>query len=502
MEVVGRELPAAAVADVAQRRARELAMMISARAQSARLRPTTWLLVGAITLAGALGALVPGYVDVIGESLPKLAALPALVLLLVFLAWSRVHLLLAIVLVRAATETVFETTRVSIGGSAIGVGGLLNIFAILIAALLIFEKPRDFPSAVAKAWLPFLAVIAFGLAVAPDRGTAARTFLQLSSSAAVACGVAYYVRSPERLIGALKLVVWSSVIPVAFGVWQIATGSVENFPGEGLRLRSTFSHPNPFAFYLTLVITIAFVMIKSEFVKMASWKKFGLALYLVVLIAFLLLTKTRSAWLACAAMFAAYAVLFERRYLVYLIVAGLAALFFPGVSDRIVDLFQGSRDSISSYDKLNSLAWRESLWIAAIDWMTPGHYLTGYGLQAFPFHAPSFFKSDSTINIGAHNVYVQVFFDLGVAGIAAFLWLYGHAVTAVRGLSRIDRVFAFGVVFLILEFLVIAASDNMLDYLAYSWYLWLVIGAGIAAARFQPLDAAAAIASPSPAPLG
>ena len=458
-----------------------------------------WALACVIAVAAVAGAILPGYVSIMGDSAGKLAALPVLIVVLFLLAWSRVYLLLAIVIVRASTETIFDLTRMSIGGSAIGIGGLLNIASLMILALLVFERPRLFPELLAKAWLPFLAIMTLGLALAPDRGNALRLSLQISSTAAVAFGTAYFVRSTGDFRGALKLVVWSSAIPCVFSIWQLATGGMSDYAGEGLRLRSTFAHPNPFAFYLILVVTIVFVMIKGRLFEFGPRQKAMLGGYLFVLIALLLLTKTRSAWGACAAMFVAYAILFERRYLVYLVLAGVAALFVPGVGDRLIDLTQGGSEGISSYDKLNSFAWRESVWTAAISWMTPLHYPTGYGLSAFPYYAASFFKDGGTNALGAHNIYVQIFFELGLAGIAAFLWLYGRVLVAATKLAKIDRVTTFGVVCVIVQFLVISTSDNMLDYLSYNWYLWFVIGAAVAAAKLGDSDAAAADPGRSPA---
>ena len=206
-----------------------------------------------------------------------------------------------------------------------------------------------------------------------------------------------------------------------------------------------------------------------------------MTLYMVALAVVLALTKTRSAWMACVAMFACYGIFFQRRYLVYLVVLGACALLLPGVSDRVLDI-AGKTPAISSLTPLNSFEWRVSLWKSGLSWMEPARYLLGYGLQAFAYFATTFFADSGGINWGAHSVYVELFFELGALGVAAFFWMYGSVLGLLRKLLPIDRMAGFVLLILVVEYLVISASDNMLDYLSFNWYLWFICGAGIALA--------------------
>ncbi|MEO8937735.1 MAG: O-antigen ligase family protein [Burkholderiaceae bacterium] len=435
--------------------------------------------IGIIAVAGLLGALLPGYVALMGDSPLKLMALPAAIVLGFLLAYSRTTLLLMLVFSRGATEVLFDSTRMAVGGMQIGVGGLINGFAILIALLLVIEKPQLLSKTVWKVWAPFLVLICFGTFVAPDRSTAARLFLQLLSEFAVFVGAWYFVRTDNDYRTCIKLILWSSVIPVAYGFIELASGGGHEYANEGLRLRSTFSHPNVFAFFLTLIIALTLYVGKGRSFALGPVKRFILNAYLPLLLLMLLLTKTRSAWVACAAMFIGYALLFERRYFVYLILAGVAGLFIPGVGDRLFDLTQGGGNSISSYDRLNSFAWRESIWRSGFDSMSPIHYVYGYGLEAFKFFSPTFFRESNGVNWGAHNVYVQLFFDLGVLGVMAFVWMYGQLLKGLRSVIAFDRLGSLMLSFVVVAFLLMAASDNMLDYLSFNWYLWFLFGAGL-----------------------
>ena len=456
----------------------------------ASLRLGIWLPI--IVVAGVLGALIPDYVSVMGDSTAKLMALPAAILLACLVAYSRYSLLLLIVLLRGSTDNLFEESRFAIGGSQIGVGGLLNGFAILIALLLVVEQPKRFSWRLVKTWAPFLAALFLGIVITPDRPEGTRLFLQLLSSAAVFVGAYYFVRDPERFRVALWLVFWSSLVPVAYGFVELATGGGQGY-AEGLRLRSTFSHPNILAFYLTIVIATTLYLSRSPLFALPPGKRFVIGLYMVVMLALLMLTKTRSAWVACGAIFFVYALLFERRYFVYLIVAAVAALFIPGVGDRLIDVTQGTSKALSSVDQVNSFAWRQSIWESGLSYMTPSHYVAGYGVEAFRYFAPAFFKEGGGGNWGAHSIYVEIFFELGILGLAAFAWMWAQVWLAIRPLAKVDRLTTFLLLFIGIQYLVTAASDNMLHYLSVNWYLWFVLGAGTAYAGLNATTAPVAM---------
>ncbi len=439
-------------------------------------QPSWWFI--AIGIAVLVGATIPAYVDTMGDSLGKLMALPALIALVIMTAFSRSTLFLIIVLLRGSTESLFTDSRFSIAGAQIGLGGLLNAFAIVIAALLVFEKPQLFSKAIMKTWGAWLIVCLVGVAAAPEPGDAIRLMLQLLSNFAVFVAAFYFVRSDEDFRSCIKIVLWSSLVPAIYGVIQYAMGTGFYTPDAGQRANSTFSHPNVFAFYVVLIISLTFYILKSGTFKLNNFLRIAFVLYLMLLAVLLVLTKTRSAWIAAVAFFFAYGLFFKRRYLVYLLVGGACSLFIPEIGDRLIDLTQGGSEVISSKQTLNSFAWRVSLWTSALDAMEYVHYLQGYGLEAFFHNSPTFFAESGGANWGAHNVYMEIFYDLGLLGIGAFLWLYGRLLGTLKGMLAFDRLGAFTLMFVIVEYLVVCASDNMLHYLSFNWYLWFLYGAG------------------------
>lgn len=432
-----------------------------------------------VTLALLMGIVVPFYTDVMDYKLARLLALPAFLVFGFLLLFNRLLLLGMIIVFRSAGDVILDATRFSIGGYETGVGGVINLCVIMLACLLVFEKPARLPKKMTLAWLPFLLLALSGVVISPAKSEAIRTYLSLLSYFAMFVSAFYFVHSRQDFRRCIKLVLWSSALPALYALVDIglhgAAGGV-----EGFRLQATFTHPNIFAFYLTLIIPLILYVLKDKAAPLASGSRVALTLYLFYLLALLVLTQTRSAWLACMLVFLAYALLFERRYLLYLMLLPVAAMLIPEIRDRLLDL--GSGTEAVGYAKLNSFAWRLSIWESGLQWMRPSHYAFGYGIDAFRHYSQTFFPAANHMNWGAHNVYVQWFFDAGVIGLLAYLWLYARVTWALKALARIDKLAAFITIAIVCTYLLVSASDNIFGYLVFNWYFWFIVGIGCALA--------------------
>lgn len=441
------------------------------------VRPEHLAVVAILLMAALLGLITPAFVGISDGQVSKLVALPAAMLFGLMLLYDRRLSLMVIILFRSSADNVLDLTRLSIGSYPLGVGALINGCVILIAILLVLEKPKQAPAWAFSAWVPFLAVALFGVVVSPVKGDALRAFLAILSYGAMFIAGFHCVSNKEDFRKCIKLAVWSSLVPVLYSAVDLALHHSE----AGYRVRSTFNHPNLLAFYTTVMIGLTFYLLKSLPKKAPGFHKVCLSLYLVALLGVLALTQTRSAWGATAISFGLYALLFERRYLIYMCMLGAVALMIPGVLDRFTDLEQGN--TVSTYANLNSFAWRVYLWQCALDWMRPSSYLLGNGFNSFKEYSGLFFPLAGKIKWGAHSVYVQLMFELGISGLLTFCWLYFKVFKGLVKLVKTDVLAAFSLILIVLNFLICCISDNMLDYLSYAWYLWFTVGAGCALAR-------------------
>ena len=455
-------------------------------------------LIGVIVLAVLAGIVVPFYADAMDYRFARLLALPAFLVFGFLLLFNRLFLLGLIIVFRSAGDIVLDTTRFSLGGYETGVGGLINLCVIMLACMLVIEKPSRLPKKMVMAWLPFLLVAAFGVALAPSKGDAIRTYLTLLSYFAMFVAAFYFVQSPLDFRKCVKLVLWSSAIPALYAPVDVLLHAGAG-GAEGFRLQSTFTHPNIMAFYLTLIISLTLFTLKDKVLRPSGAGRVGLTLYMIYLFVLLVLTQTRSAWIACLLLFVFYALLFERRYLIYLLALPVVALLVPEIRDRLVDL--GSGNEAVGYAKLNSFAWRLQIWESGLQWMQPIRYLFGYGIDGFRSYSPIFFEAANKINWGAHNVYVQWFFDAGAIGLLAYLWLYGRTAFFIRQMARRDKLAAFIAIAIVIVYLVVSFSDNMFGYLVFNWYFWFTVGAACALAASTKADEpkkAAPVGGPSP----
>src|SRR5262249_32362121 len=98
--------------------------------------------------------------------------------------------------------------------------------------------------------------------ISPDPMKAVRVFLVLSSYAAAFALPFSLVRSKEKALQCLLIIMCSSVIPVTYAFVELATGSAAT--ESGIRLKSTFTHPNIFAFYLVSLLALIMFMLRSS----------------------------------------------------------------------------------------------------------------------------------------------------------------------------------------------------------------------------------------------
>jgi len=425
-------------------------------------------------VAAAIGAFVPYYSDLIGDGTAKLL-LPAFIVFAILLLHDRRNMLILIIVARASGDIFLDSTKFSLGGLQVGLGGLINLFVILIATLLVFENPRRIKTQLFTIWLPFLTLTMYGVVTSPVQSDALRLWLGQLSNFAIFISAFYLVKNERDFYQCLKFVMWSSIFPVCYGIYQVIQ-NLSVLSSDAYRLQSTFAHANIFAFYLSIILTLTFYFLKSDHIRLSSTQKTLSGLYFCTIIALLLLTKTRNAWIVSAGSFLLYAIFFERKYFFYLFLIPTVGLLIPGISERISDLGQGNE--VITYVRLNSFAWRLYLWQSALEWAEPSRYLFGYGLSSFARDSLIFFPLANVGGSPAHNVYVQLLFEVGFAGTSAYLWLFYRTTKILVSIDRFDRLAAFIVFTMFIGYLVSSLADNLLYYLSFNWYLWFIAGAG------------------------
>lgn len=377
---------------------------------------------------------------------------------------------LAVLLVRSSCDPLFGLTQVAGGG--MGLGAAVNALVIVLALLFCLESPLLITSAILP-WTGFLMAGLASVISSPEPFMKAfRAFLVITSYAAVFALPFAVIRSREWALRCLTVVMCSSIIPIAYAFVELASGSAAR--ADGIRVSSTFNHPNIFAFYLVGLLTLTLFLLRSSLVSLSPRIGRWLVLYLPIIVILLLLTGTRSAWICGAIILIVYASIVDKRYLLCLLLVPFI-IYLPNVAERLSDLQTGNLDY--GYAQLNSYEWRKILWQSALDWLmeNPSEYLVlGYGLGSFEHYQPLFFPRGE--GVGAHNALLQIFFEMGILGVLGFLWLFVSLFAKLRVGYSFDKAGAMIMMTLALAYLVASYSDNMLDYLVFQWYFWFIMG--------------------------
>jgi putative inorganic carbon (HCO3(-)) transporter len=398
------------------------------------------------------------------------------------LAVDKRALFFIIIAMRASCDPLFDSIRTDSTTATIGVGAALNALVILIGCMYALQRPLVIKRHVLLMWSGFLLAAAISTAIAPERGAAVRLLLVQVSYCAV-FGIAFYlVRTDNDVRTCLLAILCSSVVPVAVGLANLAAGA-SAIADDEFRVRSTFNHPNIFAFYLVLVMAVILYLHKRRAAPLAPAVRLSLWLYTGALLVLLVATKTRSAWLACVLIFACYGFFFQRRFLLYALCVPLLLLFDAGVRERLLDLT--TNHEISGNTDLNSYAWRLVLWRSGLEWMDRSHSIFGYGLDSFKFYSPRFFPLEGRDTWDPHNVYIQLFFEAGLVGLLSYLFLFSRLLVQIRRGLSFDFPGTIIAMATVAAYLVVAYADNMLYYLSYNWYFWFFTGIVCAAATLQ-----------------
>jgi O-antigen ligase len=194
--------------------------------------------------------------------------------------------------------------------------------------------------------------------------------------------------------------------------------------GSVSRIFSTMGNPNNYAEYLVLCLPFfaaAFFNARAPRTK----------IFILIMSAFpllnLILTSSRSAWLAFAVSALVYIFLKKRKILPLIVAFALLAYqFLPAtITDRLATI---GRDSSSKY--------RISIWETA-GRILKDYWVTGLGTGPAPF-MKVFQQYNTTMNPPhSHMLLLQIWLEFGLAGIVTFVWMIARFVK--KGMDSIFK---------------------------------------------------------------
>lgn len=317
-------------------------------------------------------------------------------------------------MVLAEFFVLFTVAAVPFSKSAAEIGIFSSIAAWLLARSRSHERWEPPPLAAAAYGL-FLAVTLVSVFRAPDAAALAwRGFFKWAKFVAFFFVVADVFREPARARRLVTVFLVSVFLLTLNGFVQLAIGRdlVRGFPpdvpGRVFRMKSSLGSPNGLAgFYL-----IAFPLALHEAIsRRGRWRLvYGACAFLFA--AGLVLTFSRAAWLGLAA--AGVPLLLTRRpgrAIWGTAIAVGALLLWPPARENLLSFFDPK--DITAGERLQF--WRTT-WSMILDRPWLGHGVNTY-FTTFPRFAPP----EETYRGYAHNCYLQMWSEIGIIGLAAFL---------------------------------------------------------------------------------
>jgi O-antigen ligase len=411
--------------------------------------------------------------------LPVVAALG---LGLLWIAFTRFELfLVAILAMRASLDALKLGSSGVTGGGAFDPAALLSV-AFLFAGLLWMaaqsREPLAPTSPIVKPMAALVLASAVSVVVSPNVSGAAVDVLKLTTVVLILIVLNQLFVTARSIRVILGAVVVSSLVPMAAAGYQFVTDTGLHVSGAFSRVQGTFTHPNPFAIYLTLLI----VMGAAVFRYLSRGRQFVLLLFMAGWGGCLLLTYTRSAWLATVAGVLTVG-LYQGKRLVAVFGLVLIGLLFlvPSTAARFADL---EREQTYSGAAGNSLVWRFGYWKQALD--LNHDPLLGNGLRSV--------RETTDIEKEPHNDFIRVFVETGAIGLFAYVWLivslWRSGKAAIRNTAEgtLLRGIAVGFFGCVVSFLLLSIVSNVITQLVIFWYFAAFAAAAVAAPRLAPAD--------------
>jgi O-antigen ligase len=281
----------------------------------------------------------------------------------------------------------------------------------------------------------------------------------------------------KRLVVAIYL---SAVIPVGLTLFQIALHKPQFTSGGFGRYQGTFSQPNPFAIYLTMLIIMGAALLPHLKIRV----RILMLLLIAASVVCLYHTYTRSAWVAAVIGIVAVAVIGRRKVLMgalfVSLVVGLLAV--PTISQRFLDLASvaGGSSVNAAGNTSNSLVWRFSYWTEVLP-LANDNPVTGIGLRM-----SSFLTNQAK---EPHNDFLRAYVETGIVGVIAYLALLLSMIMVARqGLKEsgpgFDHSIAVGFAGCVIAFVLISIVSNVITEVIVLWYYVAFAAAAYAVTKF------------------
>ncbi|MFZ5982448.1 MAG: O-antigen ligase family protein [Patescibacteria group bacterium] len=431
----------------------------------------------AILLGGSLIVLLLGVLtdQSIATSLVMLAGLITAVVFLNNSTWG----LSLVILIRPSIDKFSEQFSVDLGRNfTFNAAAVFGILVVFLLTLFLFKNRRGFSDLpLKKLWLLFLGIALLSIAISIDRLASIYGMIKILSIFLIFASAYLIVKKENNAKTVLYAIIFSSLIPFIFASFQLITGSgVGGSEGIESRLFGTFSHPNPFASFVLIVVSVALFLFLKENRYQIKWI-LGILFFGGIII--LEQTYARGAWLAFLIFLLILTYKKSFRLLIGICLASILLFFFSSsIQNRVQDVYNPPADS--------SVRWRFKQWERMYGAFIKKP-LTGYGIGTETVvHEREF--GPNAGNQYTHNDFLRIALETGVFGFTAYsLLLLFTFIELIKNYAKEKSPFAkdlgLFVLALYLGLLSYSLTNNNLNETVTQWTMWGIIGASLALQR-------------------
>ncbi len=276
----------------------------------------------------------------------------------------------------------------------------------------------------------------------------------------------------------IKTIFISSILPIAFGIYQVL--SSRGFIGQEnmSRVYGTFAHPNAYAFNLFFFFFVFFIQYQHEQNK--NYKKM-LFVYLITTLFLMLFTLTRSVWIGASVLIFALLIIYKLKKFPKYILALCTLLFLFVVTVNYTPLkyydfndIKFVRRLTTSETTLSSWQWRNKMWQEMTSYIYDSPII-GYGIDSYKTLREKQIK-DVYESTYAHNDYLRLVIELGIIGLILYLNLIIQTLRIIlqKFLHSKDKKYLISFIGILIIFM-ISSVDNILDSTSLLWIMWVYI---------------------------
>jgi O-antigen ligase len=372
-----------------------------------------------------------------------------------------------ILFIRPSIDKFSDTFSVSINKINLNSSAILGSLVIMLLLIFIIKNWQVIKSVpLKKYWIFFLLLIIGSILFSIDLSSSLYEVIRILSIFLIFVSVFIITKEEKNYRNITYAIIYSAIIPFLFATYQLLTGTgLGGTSGIESRLFGTFSHPNPFASFVLIVLTVSLFFFVKEKIR---WQKWILGILIVWGIFLLIQTYSRGAWFAFLIFLIILTVIRYPKFLLGIILAVIVLFFVSGaIRDRIDDIYNPPADS--------SVRWRFAQWERMFGLFLKKP-LTGYGIGTETIvHEREFGWSAG--NQYTHNDFLRVALETGALGVISYFVLLMVALFKLIFNYRQEKNpwikdFGLFVLALFVAMLSFSLTNNTLRETVTQWTIW------------------------------